>query len=318
MTLIINVTTPEGIVIASDSRQTYKNAKQAVRIARDSAHKLFSLNKRVMIGVAGVAIFPDETQKLKGIPQYIDELRNTIDMADMTVKQIAENVYQFFNKKYQPEIKLKELEINIKQEFQNKNCKILDLTRQENHYQFRIQHPNGQIEEGQANIEPIEITIAGYNKDNKHEVHEIHLPGKIEQKGQSENYGMGWIGQGDVVSRVILGYDQGIINLPFVKQNIKNNNLEQTITELRGLEYNILWETMTLQDAIDLSTLMIETTMAIQRFSDGIKINPGDIPGVGGPIDVAVITPKKGVQWLNKKVLEYGENQLDLLTKPDI
>jgi len=41
---------------------------------------------------------------------------------------------------------------------------------------------------------------------------------------------------------------------------------------------------MTLQDAIDFCTLMIQTTSAIQRFSDGIIANPGDMPGVGGPV----------------------------------
>jgi hypothetical protein len=55
------------------------------------------------------------------------------------------------------------------------------------------------------------------------------------------------------------------------------------------LEYNINWGAMTLRDAIDFASLMIETTSAIQRFSDGIRQAPGDMPGVGGPIDVAVI-----------------------------
>jgi hypothetical protein len=54
---------------------------------------------------------------------------------------------------------------------------------------------------------------------------------------------------------------------------------------------------MTLQDAIDFATLMIQTTSAIQRFSDGINADPGDMPGVGGPINVAVITPDQGFVW---------------------
>ncbi|MDO5851549.1 MAG: hypothetical protein Q4Q23_03600 [Methanobacteriaceae archaeon] len=318
MTLIVNVTTPEGIIIASDSRQTYKNAKQASRIARDSAHKLFALNNRVMVGIAGIAIFPDETQILKGIPQYIDELKNMIDMSKMSVQQIAQETYQFFNNKYQPEKRLQDLEENITKDFQNKQCKILQLERQADCYHFKIQHPNGQIEEGQVNIDPIEITIAGYNEDKTHDVYEIHLPGTLEQKRPPQSYGSGWIGQGDVVARIILGFDGRISNIPFVNQNIINNGIEETFSELRGLEYNIQWETMTLQDAIDFSTLMIKTTTAIQRFSDGINLNPGDLPGVGGPIDIAVITPEKGVQWLNRKVLEYNGKTLDLLTKPDI
>jgi hypothetical protein len=71
--------------------------------------------------------------------------------------------------------------------------------------------------------------------------------------------------------------------------------------QLRSLEYVIQWGTMTLQDAIDFCTLMIETTSAIQRFSDGIKANPGDLPGVGGPVEILTITPEEGFKWVRKK-----------------
>ncbi len=69
---------------------------------------------------------------------------------------------------------------------------------------------------------------------------------------------------------------------------------------------------MTLQDAIDFSDLMIKTTSAIQRFSDGILAEPGDIPGVGGNVDIAVITQQKGFVWINKKSLVYDNNRIDL------
>ncbi len=57
---------------------------------------------------------------------------------------------------------------------------------------------------------------------------------------------------------------------------------------------------------------MIQTTSAIQRFSDGVAADPGDMPGVGGSIDVAVITPDKGFVWINKKNLNVGETKVDL------
>ena len=69
---------------------------------------------------------------------------------------------------------------------------------------------------------------------------------------------------------------------------------------------------MTLQDGIDFCTLMIQTTSAMQRFSDGINADPGDMPGVGGPIDVAVITPDSGFMWINKKKLKFGENEVEI------
>jgi hypothetical protein len=75
------------------------------------------------------------------------------------------------------------------------------------------------------------------------------------------------------------------------------------------LEYIIQWGTMALQDAIDFCILMIQTTSAIQQFSNGIVSDPGNIPGVGGPIDVAIITPDKGFIWINRKKLKIGEVQ---------
>lgn len=82
--------------------------------------------------------------------------------------------------------------------------------------------------------------------------------------------------------------------------------------QLRSLEYVIQWGTMTLQDGIDFSVLAIGTTTAIQRFSDGVMGDPGDIPGVGGPIDVAVITPEKGFVWVSKKNLKAGDREVNL------
>ncbi|MFH1231989.1 MAG: hypothetical protein V1709_10890 [Planctomycetota bacterium] len=69
---------------------------------------------------------------------------------------------------------------------------------------------------------------------------------------------------------------------------------------------------MTLQDAIDFSVLVIETTSAIQRFSDGIAMNPGDIPGVGGPVDIAIITRDKGFNWISKKNIHVKDKKFDL------
>lgn len=53
---------------------------------------------------------------------------------------------------------------------------------------------------------------------------------------------------------------------------------------------------MSLKDAIDYVIFLIETTAQHQRFS-------GQMPSVGGDIDVAVITPLDGFQWMQKKLI---------------
>jgi hypothetical protein len=63
---------------------------------------------------------------------------------------------------------------------------------------------------------------------------------------------------------------------------------------------------------------MTRTTASIQRFSDGTKLAPGGIPGVGGEIDLAVITPEKGFAWLKQKTLKSEDAELSLDSLPSV
>ena len=51
-----------------------------------------------------------------------------------------------------------------------------------------------------------------------------------------------------------------------------------------------------LQDAIDYADFLIRTTINHQRFSQ-------TIPTVGGDIDIALVTPFDGFQWIRQKCL---------------
>ena len=55
MSLGINTTTPEGIVLAADSRQSYRNRKGMSRIGSDSASKVFKIGDKMGVIVAAVA-----------------------------------------------------------------------------------------------------------------------------------------------------------------------------------------------------------------------------------------------------------------------
>jgi len=60
---------------------------------------------------------------------------------------------------------------------------------------------------------------------------------------------------------------------------------------------------MTIQDAIDFAVGMIQVTTTIQKFTAGIAMQLGDVAGVGGPIDVAVVRPQSIVSWISRKEL---------------
>lgn len=322
MTLAINTATPEGIVLAVDSRQSYLNRKGMARIGSDNASKLFQLNKRIGVTVAGVAFLP-ENGIMKNISKFIEEFKREGGIEKLDVKDATEKLNNLFDKKYNWREQLDQLQEKIKTDLQQTGCKISEIKKEQNVVKFRFKDPQGNLQDGAAGIDIINLLVAGYNKDGSHEAYICYIPGNIQKKRDSKEkgmeYGSSWIGQTDVVTRIVLGFDGNRIgNIKFVNEAGKKYGQENINTQLRNLEYVIQWGTMTLQDAIDFCVLMIQTTSAIQRFSDGIQADPGGMPGVGGHVDVAVITPNNGFAWINKKKLKVGEVEVDLDEEPNL
>ncbi|HPO68166.1 MAG TPA: hypothetical protein PLE40_00215 [Candidatus Pacearchaeota archaeon] len=320
MSLVINTTTPEGIVLAADSRQSFRNRKGMARIGSDNASKLFQLNKRIGVAITGLA-FLSENGELKSINKFIEQFKRETDLDKLDVKEIAEKLHYLFNKKYNWQEQLDVLQKKIKNDLQQQGCEIIEIKKEQYVVKFRFKNVQGIINDGFGSIDSINFLVAGYNKDSSYEVYVGCIPGEIDKKRDSKEknkeYGASWVGQADVVSRIVLGWDGRIGNIKFVNEAIQKYGQEEINNQLRNLEYVIQWGTMSLQDAIDFCVLMIQTTSAIQRFSDGIAADPGDMPGVGGAVDVAVITPDKGFVWINKKKLKAGDNEVDLDKEPN-
>ncbi len=315
MSLGINTTTPEGIVLAADSRQSYRNQKGMSRIGSDSASKVFKINDRAGLIVAGLAFLP-ENGILKNISRFIEEFKKSIETEKLTMLETAQKLKKFFETKYQYKEQLKILPNQIKADLERQGCQIIEIKEEKGHVKFKFKDPKGIQKEGVAGVEQLQFIVAGYNQDESHQVAMVYVPGDVELKRDSakrgQEYGASWIGQIDVVSRIVLGFDGRIGNLPAMQKIASDMGAQEVQKQLRSLEYVIQWGTMTLQDGIDFSTLAIGTTTAIQRFSDGIAGDPGDMPGVGGSIDVAVITPEKGFVWIAKKNLKVGDKEVDL------
>ena len=321
MSLAINTTTSEGIVLAADSRQSYRNRKGMARIGSDNASKLFQINKRVGIAVTGLAFLPEDGVP-KNISKFVEQFKRETDVEDLNVRDVAEKLHYLFDKKYNWQKRLDKLPEEIKKDLIKQGCEVLNIKKEKYAIRFQFKDPQGNEKHGVAGVDSINLLVAGYNKNGTHEVYVCNIPGEIQKKRDSttkgKEYGAGWIGQADVVQRIVLGYDGRIRNIKFVQESMTKYGEEEINKQLRNLEYAIQYGTMTLQDAIDFSTLIIQTTSAIQRFSDGITADPGDIPGVGGPVDVAVITPDKGFVWISKKKLKIGENEIDLDKEPKL
>lgn len=315
MSLVINTTSPEGLVIAADSRQSYRNRKGISRIGSETAKKLFQINERIGVAITGLAFFND-SGVTKNVSTVIDDFKNDNDVSQMNVKEVAVKLHKEYASRYDFDGQLKNLEKKVRQELTQKGCKDIQFKTGDLGLEFSFKEPSGKAQKGNAKIEPINFLVTGFNDDKSHEVYICYLPGQIQKKRDSKQkgleYGASWLGQTDLVNRIIKGFDPRIFNVKSINQLAKQISPEQLNQELRNLEYAIQWGTMTLQDAVDFSDLMIKTTSALQNFSDGIQAEPGEMPGVGGAVDIAVITKKQGFKWLSKKGLKYNEEKYDI------
>jgi hypothetical protein len=288
--------------------------KGMARVGSDTASKIFQINNRIGVGAAGLAFLPDGAV-VKNVSQFIQEYKGNPEAENLEVEEIAQGLYDLFNQKYNWKAQLNELEGKITQDLHFKGFRIMNVQKMDNQIKFTYQNSQGVVEDITAALDPIELLVAGYNNDGSHQVFSCRVPGTIQKLRDSylldKQYGSSWIGQGDVVTRIVLGFDGRIANVDFMKEVFQSRGEADIQRQLQGLEYAIQWGAMSLQDAVDFSTLMIQTTSAMQRFSDGINADPGEMPGVGGPIDVAVITPRQGFQWVKKKRLRYEDSELD-------
>ena len=268
MSLCIAVVTPEGIVVAGESRTT-KVIEGVNRIASDSASKIFDLTDSVLAAATGWAFLqPQGSAVGKNISSLIEEFKPSVPVGS-SPQTVAQLLWTHFNEVYRQHV---------------------------------TQFPAQALSDGAV---AINFIVAGYDSTPSiGTLFQVNIPSATAPTtpSRSTNLAPGpwWIGQTDVVARIINGYDPRAVSLPFVQAANQNN---AAITLLNGLSYAVFYNTMTIQDAIDFAVAMIQITITIQRFTAGIVNQLGAVAGVGGPIDVAVVMPGKGISWINKKEL---------------
>ena len=141
--------------------------------------------------------------------------------------------------------------------------------------------------------------VAGANPHEPHgEIYEIQIPDAPEptQHFPGDSFGIRWGGQSEIVHRMILGYDY---NLPSILANLSPSTDPDTLaSELaKHLTFQIPYQFLSLQDAVNLAIMLINTTKTAQSLSLGPR-------GVGGTIEVLTITQAEGVKWVKKLELQ--------------
>jgi len=244
MSLAINTTTPEGIVLAADSRQSYRNQKGVSRIGSDSASKLFLINNRIGVAVTGLA-FLQENGIPKNISKFIEQFKREVEVEKLSVKEIADKLHYLFDKKLNWQEQLDKLPDQIKDNFIKQGFEIIEVKKEQYNVKFKIKDKAGNIKDGVGGIDGLVLFAAGYNSDGSHEVYNVYIPGEIMKRRDSNQkgmeYGANWIGQTDVVSRIIKGWDPRILNTAFIGEIVKQKGQPEIEKQLNSLEYAINW-----------------------------------------------------------------------------
>lgn len=150
------------------------------------------------------------------------------------------------------------------------------------------------------------FVIGGFNEKSPYgSVYLVGIPTHPRPEEQSPNdFGVTWGGQSELTWRLIRGYDPRLLKIIKGKLNLSNKQIEALESELGPLVMGIPYAALSLQDCIDLAVFLVKTTIEAQRLSIGIR-------GVGGAIDVAVITRRHGLRIIQQKEL-IGEKSTQI------
>ncbi|MCK4599895.1 hypothetical protein KAU37_08785 [Candidatus Bipolaricaulota bacterium] len=134
---------------------------------------------------------------------------------------------------------------------------------------------------------------------------------KLKKLGKKTVVGFQIVGyDGDVAKTVEVKIGNGVQTEEHIGRTCTVSGMREVVTALWDLakkeaRYAPPVQVFSLQDAINYVDFLIRTTSLCQQFSQAI-------PGVGGDIDIALVTPFNGFQWIRQKelgkVLAGGRN----------
>ena len=241
MSLIVVVYVPEGIVMASDSRQsvTIEGTKpsgekfKVETVNSDAVMKTFLLDQQQV----GIANFGQDFINSIPMASYIRMFVEEVLVAADDVTTIPGKLVEYFRKSF-PKV-----DVGF--------------------------HVAGYKREGKSSIPYVYHCHVGRNKTER----------RNARPDGTVIYGATWSGQIDILT--------AIINPVAVKDEKGKEKIVRSPAP-------IVWDAMTLQDAIDFSIYAIRTTIDTMRFQARPK-------NVGGPIDVLLLTPESPPDWIQKQ-----------------
>lgn len=257
---------PEGIVLAADSRVTimaeFKEPKNMnIPATYDNATKLLKVSGQNYVGAVTYGLGVIGQKEPRTAHSYISEFE--AELAKNNTKRLSVNDFA----------------INLSNFF---------IKQWKNNMPENVSPGNDMV-----------FLVGGYDENAAYgRVFEISIPTKPAPKEHYEkpgDFGIVYGGQREYVDRLIQGFDD---KLPVCVQKFLNLSDKQRM-ELReylrnNLTAHIPYAFLPLQDCVDVSIFLIKTTILMQKWIV-------DVRGVGGAIDVAIITKIDGFKSVQQK-----------------
>lgn len=270
MSVCILVKVGEGLVLASDSASTVSGAPRTAEgtVGPQGVVKIFyNATKMFQIGdlPVGVLSWGAGSFQARTIASLVEEFENTdevkaISKENVNISDIAHAIRKFMVQKSD------ELFPDI---------------------------PN----KGRAKIG---LIICGYSlKDFFPEEYVMIVPVEEPRRirppiDSKPDFGANWYGATDAIVRFHHGRDDRLSHI-LGQEGIEPDKIKKIEDNIRtNVQYTILFQAMSLKDAIDYAKFLVELTISRFKFVLGAEI-------CGGPIDIATISRKEGFNWIAKK-----------------
>jgi len=145
---------------------------------------------------------------------------------------------------------------------------------------------------------PMTFVVGGYDQGAAYgRVYQIEIPQRpdpVELNKGDGNFSITFGGQTEHMDRLLRGFDRRLPEMVSKTLNLTPTKRQEMEAALSVLQMPVPIQAMPLQDCVDLAVFFIRTTIAAQSLTVGTR-------GVGGPIDVATVTRRRGLEFIQRK-----------------
>jgi hypothetical protein len=165
---------------------------------------------------------------------------------------------------------------------------------------FFLEQWNALVKRGPNPGEEINFLIGGFDEGAAYGRGFLFViptnPSPVEQNPGPGQFGITWGGQHDAVFRLLYGYDTGVLEFLRTEFNLEPAKLAELNQKMQPLfAAGIPYQFLPLQDCVDLAIFLIKNTIDFQKFRTNV------VRGVGGPVEVAIVTRDGGFRFVSQR-----------------